>query len=132
MLSRLRREAVEALNQAWKRQRSREKRRPERTDVPPFATTLYAADNVANHLARRVYADHGIAVAEPAMEVAGEQPHKGREVMRTRYCLRRELGMCLKHTAKNESPQRLYLRCDDIRFALSFDCKNCEMSVLLD
>ena len=49
------------------------------------------------------------------------------ELMRCRYCIRAELGICLKHKAK---PVDLYLRNSKGRcFRLEFDCNNCEMVV---
>ncbi len=49
------------------------------------------------------------------------------ELMRCRYCIRAELGICLKHGTK---PVDLYLRnSKGRRFRLEFDCNNCEMVV---
>lgn len=48
------------------------------------------------------------------------------ELMRTRYCIRHELGICPKQNHA-EKPLPLYLVNNGRRFKLSFDCKNCEM-----
>ena len=49
-------------------------------------------------------------------------------LMRSRYCIRYELGMCPVHQgAKPTGP--LYLLNNGRRFALGFDCKACEMTV---
>jgi len=50
------------------------------------------------------------------------------ELMRCRYCIRAELGICLKQ--KTTKPQTLYLRNSKGRlFLLEFDCAHCEMIV---
>lgn len=46
--------------------------------------------------------------------------------MRTRYCIRRELGICLKEGGRGG---KLYLENNGNRFALDFDCTHCMMSV---
>lgn len=67
----------------------------------------------------------------------GWKPFEGYdgELMRTKYCIRYELGMCLKENKfKNgeksgDFNQRLYLRNNGKLLKLKFDCKNCEMVV---
>lgn len=49
--------------------------------------------------------------------------------MRTRYCLRREIGACLKKN-RGTSPGRLRMENKNHIFDLEFDCENCEMSVV--
>lgn len=83
--------------------------------------------NVANHLARDFYAEHGAEDVKPAFEIA---PPKGETVIMTcRHCIRHALGMCFKKT--RQSPKQLALQLPDGRvFPLRFDCKRCEMQVL--
>ena len=48
--------------------------------------------------------------------------------MRTRYCIKYELGMCPRHQgAKATGP--LFLVNNGRRLALGFDCAKCEMTV---
>ena len=49
-------------------------------------------------------------------------------LMRSRYCIRYELGMCPVHQGAKPTGQ-LYLLNNGRRFALGFDCKACEMTV---
>lgn len=52
-------------------------------------------------------------------------------LMTCRYCIRYELGACLRHDNANRLPRRLALRLADGRtFPLHFDCQRCEMQVL--
>ena len=54
--------------------------------------------------------------------------------MHCRYCLRHELGYCVKHGGSKPTwREPLYLRLGDgRRFRLEFDCKRCEMKVYAD
>ena len=49
--------------------------------------------------------------------------------MRTRYCLRYELGMCPVHQGAPD-PGPLFLLNNGRRLPLRFDCRACEMAVL--
>ena len=81
--------------------------------------------NIANRLARELHVAHGCSDLEPAYEISHRE---GAELMRTRYCIRHELGMCPVHQgAKHSGP--LYLLNNGRRFDLVFDCAACEMVV---
>lgn len=55
-------------------------------------------------------------------------PSKGAELMRTRYCIRYELGMCPRFQGAARSGE-LFLTNNGRRLALHFDCAKCEMTV---
>ena len=82
--------------------------------------------NVSNSLARKLYLDAGAETISQAYELTH---HDEAELMRTRYCIRYELGMCPRHHKVKDSGQ-LFLLNNGQRFALRFDCRNCEMTVL--
>ena len=50
------------------------------------------------------------------------------ELMRTRYCIKYELGLCPRHQ-KAKPTGALFLVNNGRRLALGFDCANCEMTV---
>ena len=50
------------------------------------------------------------------------------ELMRTRYCVKFELGMCQRYQGAAPSG-RLYLVNNGRRLPLGFDCRSCEMTV---
>lgn len=85
--------------------------------------------NVLNREAWLFYRECGVDTIEPAYEAT---PPRGAVLMHTRYCLRKELGICLRAPRKpgerREAP--LYLRRGNLRFPLRFDCNRCEMFVL--
>ena len=77
--------------------------------------------NVSNSLASKRYGGPG----EPAYE----QTHRpDAELMRTRYCVRYELGLCPKHHGSGTNAP-LFLTNQGRRLQLTFDCARCEMTV---
>ncbi len=85
-------------------------------------------DNVANRLAREFYMERGAAEVDDAIEISGKKG-KGIRVMTTRYCLRRELGKCLKDNPCPVDKRPLYLRGANFTYRLDFDCSRCQMTV---
>ena len=52
----------------------------------------------------------------------------GAELMRSKYCIRFELGLCPRFQGAKESGP-LFLLNNGRRLALGFDCRACEMTV---
>ena len=94
-----------------------------RPDPAPSAVTY--KDNVANSLTRTIYLERGAASIEPAYELSHRE---GVEYMRTKYCLRHELGLCPK-LRPGSRPDPLFLVNNGRRLRLGFDCAVCEMTV---
>jgi len=90
----------------------------------PLKDVTYKA-NVANRLAKEVYTRAGASTIQPAYEIS---PIYSAELMRTKYCIRYELGICPKHHGA-KAGKALFLLNNGQRFALGFDCANCEMTV---
>ncbi len=81
--------------------------------------------NIANKLAKQICFNSGVSTIQDAYEL-NHVPDA--ELMRTKYCIRYELGLCPKYQgAKNIKP--LFLLNNGRRFSLHFDCPNCEMVV---
>lgn len=130
VLSALRRDLIDALEHCAHATYSYDYRRGDRAGAC-FKHTLVSDDNVANRLAQRFYERHGAQAVARALEVS----EKGRltepvRVMTTRYCLRRELGACLKTPQAKKLTGPLAIEGRDIRFELDFDCKDCRMNVI--
>ena len=94
-----------------------------RPDAAP--ETLTYKDNIANSIAREIYRERGASQTEDAYELSHRD---GVEYMRTKYCLRHELGLCPK-LRPGTRPDPLYLLNNGRRLRLDFDCKVCEMTV---
>ena len=81
--------------------------------------------NVANGATRQFYAERGA----DRIEEAYERSHRdGVELMRSKYCIRHELGLCPKQ-GKAVKAEPLFLRNGKERLCLRFDCAVCEMTV---
>lgn len=100
---------------------------------------LLSASTV-NAMRRAVISD--LAYPNPLESVASERmvkesipeaessssPHSMAPLMRSKYCIRYELGMCPVHQGAGDSGP-LFLLNNGRRFALAFDCGKCEMTV---
>ena len=100
---------------------------PQQAGGSQCGTATYTA-NCANHLARGVLLDMGYSQVEDAYEIA---PKPDAELMRSRYCVKYELGLCPKLHPATKVKEPLYLLNGGNRLRLQFDCKNCEMIVTL-
>ncbi|MDE7025391.1 MAG: U32 family peptidase [Paramuribaculum sp.] len=85
-------------------------------------------DNVSNKLAEKFYTSYGAKVKERAMEVM-PLAKKRVQVMETRYCLRREMGRCLRTVEGREWRGPLVLASAYGNLEVEFDCARCRMFV---
>ncbi len=114
-----------------------ETRRADTADVNALeGRNLTFHDNVANDRAREFYKAHGAAQIEPAMEIDMPDGTRPVRVMTCRYCLRREMGACLRTPEGTQLPRQLYLRpisetvsASVELLRLTFDCAECRMHV---
>ncbi len=121
----LRREALTALEQARTARGIEHRILPEGDARYPFAV-LTAEENVTNRLAEAFYRDHGVTEIEKGLDL---QPSTAdRRVMRSSYCIRREIGECLLEKPRLRGD--LYIEHGAFRYRLDFDCKRCEMSLV--
>lgn len=99
------------------------------SDLSSVGTIDYRG-NVSNAMAEMLYRRVGFDVVERALESMPSSPerHVGREVMTTPFCIRRELGICLKEQGANREP--LWLENNGARLDLLFDCQECRMRVI--
>lgn len=91
-------------------------------------------DNISNRLSASLYRRATGYEGEMPMAVEcreGRQNVEGLEVMCTRYCLRRELGACLRTPEGVKLKEPLTLRGAGFSYGLKFDCANCKMRVFL-
>lgn len=109
-------------------------RRPQPGKLGAYPSTHLVTEvdyrgNVANTMARQFYEECGIKVLEPAAECQSDTEFlRGREVMQTSFCLRAELGKCLKE--KGSDRRAWSLHNNKTRLELRFDCAACRMFVI--
>ena len=87
---------------------------------------LGADHNVVNSLARRFYTKHGVEHIVDGLDLWASTV--GERVMESSYCIRREIGECLKKGSKLRD--RLYIEHGRHRYRLDFDCAKCRMSLV--
>ena len=108
-------------------------RRPgrNRENERPATKNVTYKENVSNALSEQIYKDAGATISERAFELTHRH---GAELMRTRYCIKHELGLCPKQpaTGKKSIHGKLFLLNNGQKFALHFDCAACEMTVCED
>lgn len=78
--------------------------------------------NVTNKLSQKFFEKCGVKNIEQSIEISRD--FVGKELMRMKYCLRQEIGECLKEQGKHKE---LYIENNGRKFKLNFDCKKCEM-----
>lgn len=84
--------------------------------------------NVVNRLAEQFYRDHGVERIERGLDARADL--RGERVLFSSYCLRRELGECLREGSKLRDP--LYIEHGAFRYRLEFDCKRCQMNLIYE
>ncbi len=132
ILTQLRRDTIALLECTHNMAYQRELRKPEdKSAIFPYKN-LISADNVANHISEEFYREHGVTSIEPAIERSDKDTTIVHSVMHTRYCLRRELGACLKdRNARNTLPSPLFLRNGKTLLRVNCDCSRCEMTITI-
>jgi putative protease len=125
LLNTLRRGAIETLIEARERARPRETAAIQPNDAPYPVKTLDYRANCLNRKAVDFFRRHGAEVTEMAAESG--LPMQGRLLTRSKYCVKRDLGLCGKMT------EPLFLADENgRRFRLAFDCDGCRMLVFDD
>ena len=128
VLSELRRQLVEQLIIARKVNYRRELAVWKPTTHTFPQQTLSYLGNVMNTRAASFYQDHGVKEVEPAYE---KQPVEAAVLMFCKHCLRYSMGWCPIHQRERSPYKEPYylVGTDGKKFRLSFDCKNCQMTV---
>lgn len=82
--------------------------------------------NCSNRLSKEVYTEMGLGDIKPAFEL---DPPKDAILMRCKYCIRYQIGLCKKESKDTRS---LFLKNGNNTLSLTFDCARCEMLVRFD
>lgn len=122
LLNELRRRCLEALTAERIMKRAVYKRQPV-SDPPPLPFQPKEDENISNHFAAAIFQSAAISLP-PQLEL--QQNLSGKIILRTRFCLRHEQGIC---PGKNATP--LFMKDNKYSYRLEFDCEKCEMSMRL-
>ncbi|MFI3265812.1 MAG: U32 family peptidase [Rikenellaceae bacterium] len=131
LLNSLRRDALELLE--VKLSETKYDRSRGVDNKPCYPYKIIAQDNsIVNELAKNFFLGRGVEMFESPLEAS--KNFDMQRVMTCRYCVRREIGACLKDAgaAYNKVVPRseLYVRTGPHTYKLGFDCKKCEMYIL--
>lgn len=126
-LNQWRRDLLEMLAEEREQRRERKEACIQLNTIPYPQKNLDYSANIANELAEKFYHRHGVEHIAKAFEL--DVPAQA-ELMRTKYCLKYELGYCPKNNTGKQPPEPLYLFNNGRKIRLFFDCKNCEMVLL--
>ncbi|MBR2026986.1 MAG: U32 family peptidase [Alistipes sp.] len=99
-------------------------RRERRAQYP--SKILTPQDNVTNHLAREFYTACGVEEIAEGLDCRATT--EGEQVVISDYCIRREIGECLKERPRLKG--ELYLERGTKKYRLCFDCKACQMRLI--
>lgn len=94
------------------------------TDFPTQKLTYLG--NVTNKLAETFYREHGVSDIQSGFEIKAEESVA---LMFTKHCIKYEMGWCPREGKSSELKEPLYLKNNDQRYELRFDCKKCEMHI---
>ena len=122
----VRREALSALDEVRRNRPLEHRILPENPAARYPSERLTAEENVTNRLAEAFYRDHGVREIERGLDLVPTTA--GHRVMRSAYCIRREIGECLRERPRLRGD--LYLEHGAHRYRLEFDCAACEMSLI--
>lgn len=125
----IRRLALDAL--AEKRKKifieNRKKIRPI-SKYPLHKSTTLFQENISNHLSAQLYSEYNCQLPINAVECT--KKFDNIELMRSKYCIRYEIGICNKlQSNRGNSNNPLYLTDNKNKYIIDFDCINCEMII---
>ena len=123
-LNAAKRELAEKMLEAREANRPRAAGHILKNDVPYPQKHLGFTGNVLNKKAEAFYHHHGVETIEPAAESGMDL--SGQVVMTTKYCLRRELGLC--QTKTQAEPMTLQDE-DGREYEVNFRCGKCGMEI---
>ena len=128
LLNQIRRDVCDRLMEVREANRPRSQGQIMRNNVPYPYSTLDFTENVMNEKARAFYRRHGATGKELAAELGSNM--EGHRVMTTRYCIKKELGLCGVPMTDRGFTEPLYLLDEDgHRLMLEFNCLNCGMTI---
>jgi putative protease len=134
-LNALRRETLERLSAVRAANRPVLQGGVRRNTVPYPETSLTYRGNVLNQQAAAFYRRHGVQEIAPAAEAGLDM--RGKAVMRTRYCIQHQLGLCDgarqaggAHRSGSLREPLYLVDQDGRRYRLRFHCAECEMEIV--
>jgi len=129
VLNAARRDLVRRLIEIRQSNRPSQKGGHLKNNVPFPQKNLSFTGNVLNSKAETFYRRHGVETIAPAAESGLDL--SGKVVMTTKYCLRRQLGLCKRPASKIPASPLVLLDETGREYRIIFHCGKCAMDVIL-
>ncbi len=128
ILNHLRRDLVEKLMVARMATRLRKHCEYDRNSTVKYPEeNLSYLGNILNRKSADFYRRHGVTDFEPAAESGLKM--SGRQVMETRYCIRKELNLCPGHKVGQNAEDLILTDRQGNMFTARFSCEKCGMKI---
>lgn len=128
-LNELRRKTLSLLEEGRLKNYNRETFQITKNDVSYPEKSIDYKANVLNKKSMTFYNRHGAKVIENAFETQSD--FSGKEIMTTKHCIKYQIGACEKY---NKNPikvsEPLFIRDNNRKYKLEFDCTTCVMKVV--
>nr|WP_320010724.1 U32 family peptidase [uncultured Desulfobulbus sp.] len=129
-LNELRRQALTQHQELRLHAYNRERRPLQKSTVPWIAEKLDYQDNISNRQTAAFFQRHGLSSVDA--RALSPQQAKHPDLMTTKYCIRRQLGICAKKEGKNSgNGEPLLLKDKTGCYLVEFHCERCEMTISL-
>ncbi|MCF7958225.1 MAG: U32 family peptidase [Phycisphaerae bacterium] len=130
VLNNLKRDLVKAMLESRLTNRRIPKNSIKKNKAPYPQQRLGYTGNVFNDKARMFYQRHGV----DDIARAGEEglDFVGKQVARTKYCIRGQLDLCTKHKKDGVAEPLILVDQEGHHFRLEFRCDNCSMDIYLE
>ncbi|MCX6150922.1 MAG: U32 family peptidase [Ignavibacteriales bacterium] len=104
----------------------------QKTNIPYPERKLTYLGNVVNRKAKQFYERHGVENIENGFELLKET--KDKIILTSKYCIKEQLNLCPFETDGfnvKDIKEPLFLKFNRKKYQLEFNCKKCEMSIIL-
>ena len=127
-LNSLRRDILETLQEEILSSYIREPQPKLDLSIPYIKDEVDYKENISNEESRKFYEDKGVKIKQYALETQMQQGEIC--LMRSRNCIRFNLGQCLKRDKQEKDFQsQLFLKDNNHKYRLNFNCEDCIMEV---
>ena len=127
-LNEWRRQTIDLLETEREKSYHPERKKQAKENIQFPEEKLTYLGNVINQKAETFYRQFGVQEILPGFEVKAEPDVP---LMYCKYCIKHALGWCPKEGYKAAFKEPLFIHHKNERFRLEFDCKKCEMRVLM-
>lgn len=127
-LNSLRRDVLESLQEKILSSYIREPQPRLDLTIPYVKDEVDYKENISNEESRKFYEDKGVKIKQYALETQMQKDEIC--LMRSRNCIRFNLGQCLKRDKQEKDFQsELFLKDNNHKYRLNFNCEDCIMEV---